>query len=113
MQKYKSKIDSLLNYELIEKNQNKVEEESDSDSEERNSLNITGIRIDKNFLEQSIRDEYDDRLQEKEDELEDLREEVKFSRQRELDALKKYKNLEEDYDVYKFFANSRIKGLQN
>ena len=87
--------------------------DSDSDSEERNSLNITGIRIDKNFLEQSIRDEYDDRLQEKEDELEDLREEVKFSRQRELDALKKYKNLEEDYDDYKFFANSRIKGLQN
>ena len=37
LQKYKSKIDSLLNYDLIEKNQNKVEEESDSDSEEEGS----------------------------------------------------------------------------
>ena len=31
LQKYKSKIDSLLNYDIIERNQNKVEEESDSD----------------------------------------------------------------------------------
>ena len=37
LQKYKSKIDSLLNYDLIEKNQNKIEEESDSDSEEEGS----------------------------------------------------------------------------
>ena len=87
--------------------------DSDSDSEERNSLNITEIKIDKNFLEQSIRDEYDDRLQEKENEIEDLREEVKYSRQRELDALNKYKNLEEDYDDYKYFANSTIEGLRN
>ena len=33
-QKYKSKIDSLLNYDIIKKNQNKEESESDSDSEE-------------------------------------------------------------------------------
>ena len=37
LQKYKSKIDSLLNYDIIERNQNKVEEESDSDSEEEDS----------------------------------------------------------------------------
>jgi len=37
LQKYKSKIDSLLNYDIIERNQNKVEEESDSDSDEEDS----------------------------------------------------------------------------
>ena len=34
LQKYKSKIDSLLNYDIIKKNQNNEESESDSDSEE-------------------------------------------------------------------------------
>jgi len=86
---------------------------NDSDSEETNSLNIIGIRMDKNFLERSLREEYNDKLQEKDEEIEDLREEANYSRQRELNAYQKYKNLQEDFDDYKFFANSRIKGLQN
>ena len=86
---------------------------NDSDSEETNSLNIIGIRMDKNFLERSLKEEYNDKLQEKDEEIEDLREEANYSRQRELNAYQKYINLQEDFDDYKFFANSRIKGLQN
>ena len=64
---------------------------NDSDSEETNSLNIIGIRMDKNFLERRLREEYNDKLQEKDEEIEDLREEANYSRQRELNAYKKYK----------------------
>ena len=53
-------------------------EENDSEGSRISSLNIVGIKMNNNLLENSIREEYEDKLQEKDDIIDDLRDEVEF-----------------------------------
>ena len=53
-------------------------EKNDSEGSRISSLNIVGFKMNKNLLESSIREEYEDKLQEKDDIIDDLRDEVEF-----------------------------------
>ena len=88
-------------------------EENDSEGSRISSLNIVGIKMNNNLLENSIREEYEDKLQEKDDIIDDLRDEVEFRQKREFDAFHKYKNIKDDFDHYKFSTNLKMRTLQN
>ena len=88
-------------------------EENDSEGSRISSLNIVGIKMNNNLLENSIREEYEDKLQEKDDIIDDLRDEVEFRQKREFDAFHKYKNIKDDFDHYKFSTNLKMRTLHN
>ena len=89
------------------------DELNNSKGSETHSLNISGIEVDKNLLEQSIREEYDDELQEKDDMIDDLRDEIDYRKEREFDAIREKNIIKKDFDDYKQFSNQRIKALEN
>ena len=86
---------------------------SDSEGSRRSSISVVGLRMDKNFFENSIREEYKDKLQEKDDIIDDLRDEVEFRQKREFDAFHKYNNIKDDFDDYKYSTNLKMKKMQN
>jgi len=97
----------------------KLENSDDDDSENSDdsritkSLNITHIKIDNNFLQNSIRDEYDDKLREKDDTIDDLRYELENQKKRNFEGFLEYRNLNKEFNDYQKEANSVINNLQS
>ena len=89
-------------------------EDSDdySDSNESRTVNMTHIKLDKNFLEDSMREEYDDKLREKDDTIDDLRYELEKQQKRNFDDFRKYNALNNNFNDYKKEANSKINDLK-
>ena len=97
----------------------KLQDSDDDDSENSDdsritkSLNITHIKIDNNFLQNSIRDEYDDKLREKDDTIDDLRYELENQKKRNFEGFLEYRNLNKEFNDYQKEANSVINNLQS
>ena len=87
----------------------------DDDSENSNDSNRTKlIQLDSSyFLLNSIRDEYDDKLREKDDTIDDLRYELENQKKRNFEGFLEYRNLNKEFNDYQKEANSVINNLQS
>ena len=86
-----------------------MEFDSDDDEYESNESDES----DKDSLEESIREEYDEKLQEKDDTIRDLQNELGRSNRRQFEDFIKINNLQRNLNNYQNEANIRIRNLEN
>ena len=86
---------------------------SDEDVEEDVRLNITGIKINKSFSSRTEREEYEDKLQEKDEIIDDLRDELDRKERRQFEDFRKYQSLNNNFNDYKYETNIKMRNLEN